>query len=394
MSITTVPSLWFFLDRKGKLCHTETISTVEVIMMIRYLGTPNLLLEALAYLGRRAGGRSTRDLLQRLENRGVTDLSDITGRLAPISAVTEGLDAALPDPEGVLPGLFGSFEGTPHNTIGSYSPAFLLLYPVADRWEEGLDAVADLVRAKTPERLAWEFACCLDIAEDTDGEALSYHGFSSRILSMQLPPESKVRILDLLHDPLGCLDRVLPWLERAMVLLQEHSSALEELAGVFGQELQAMGAAAFLSRTSGLSAQSSYLLRPFLLGFDTNLTQFISPQEETTLFCGFLRMDLQELLNRRETPTEDVYEAIRLLADRTRFDILCYLRDHRAYGQELSDRFGLSRNTIHHHMSKLLSVHLVRCTMDGNRVYYALDQDRVALLLAQQQSLLLREKDS
>ena len=55
-----------------------------------------------------------------------------------------------------------------------------------------------------------------------------------------------------------------------------------------------------------------------------------------------------------------------------------------AYGQELSAKFGLSRNTIHHHMSKLLAARLVSCTVDGNRVYYTVDRESVSDLLNRQ----------
>lgn len=84
-----------------------------------------------------------------------------------------------------------------------------------------------------------------------------------------------------------------------------------------------------------------------------------------------------------------MYNAIKLLGDKTRFDILCYLKDRKAYGQELSARFGLSRNTIHHHMSKLLAARLVTCTVDGNRVYYTIDRASVSELLDRQRDLLL-----
>lgn len=77
------------------------------------------------------------------------------------------------------------------------------------------------------------------------------------------------------------------------------------------------------------------------------------------------------------------------LADQTRFDILCHLRDHDAYGQELAARFSLSRNTIHHHMTKLLSAHLVKCTVDGNRVYYRANEQSIRRLLERQRELLL-----
>lgn len=93
------------------------------------------------------------------------------------------------------------------------------------------------------------------------------------------------------------------------------------------------------------------------------------------------------MLNTQTPLRDDVYDAFKLLGDRTRFDILCYLRDHSAYGQELSTHFGLSRNTIHHHMSKLATHGLVRCVTDGNRVYYSLDQEAMEILLERQKRL-------
>ena len=60
-----------------------------------------------------------------------------------------------------------------------------------------------------------------------------------------------------------------------------------------------------------------------------------------------------------------------------------------AYGQELAVRFGLSRNTIHHHMTKLLAAHLVKCTVDGNRVYYRVDEKSVSRLLDRLSELLM-----
>jgi DNA-binding transcriptional ArsR family regulator len=107
------------------------------------------------------------------------------------------------------------------------------------------------------------------------------------------------------------------------------------------------------------------------------------------VYCGILRSELQNALVSAKGPEVEVCEAIRLLADQTRFDIVCYLRDRDAYGQELAAKFGLSRNTIHHHMTKLLAAHLVKCTVDGNRVYYRADEKGISRLLERQRELLL-----
>ena len=42
-------------------------------------------------------------------------------------------------------------------------------------------------------------------------------------------------------------------------------------------------------------------------------------------------------------------------------------------------------------MCKLLSAHLVKCTVDGNRVYYRADGNSIRRLIERQQELLLSE---
>lgn len=353
--------------------------------MIRYFTRPNILLEALAYFGRRAAGNTIEALRRKLADRGITELGALEEPLTQLQAIMHRLDQEIPAAPEVLRSLFGNLEGFPRSTVGSYSPAFLLFYPFLSGSDGEAEEIAQALCQAEGRSTAYGMAVCLELSEE-DRE-LSDREFSARVLAMQVPPETKVAILDLLHDPGKTADAALPWLKAAVEILRQEAPRLEALSDQFGKALQAMGAAAFLSQTSGLSADASYDLYPFLLGMDTNLAGISGAGNP--VYCGICRMALQDLLTRQETPTEDVYEAIRLLADRTRFDILCYLRDHTAYGQELSDRFGLSRNTIHHHMAKLLSAHLVRCTVDGNRVYYTTDRQAVTALLEQQKKLLL-----
>lgn len=105
------------------------------------------------------------------------------------------------------------------------------------------------------------------------------------------------------------------------------------------------------------------------------------------IYGGVLRRELMELVSGRTSAQDQVCETYRLLGDSTRFDILCYLRGRTAYVQELSTRFSLSRNTIHHHMNKLSDCGLVQCTIHGNRTFYTLDEEQVQLFLERQAAL-------
>ena len=254
-----------------------------------------------------------------------------------------------------------------------------------------LEGVTEELRKMPPERLAGVLATSLDVADEA-GLELSGDEFSARVLALSIPAESKVAILDLYHRPEPVLEQASFYLTRAIRLLQREKKAMEAICAGFTSTLQREGVERFLTHTSSLNCKPElqYSVHPFLFGMDTNLS--VTPLEgdgSVQVYCGVLRGPLQAMLASSRGPEYEVYHAIKLLGDRTRFDILCYLRDRRAYGQELSARFGLSRNTIHHHMSKLLAARLVTCTVDGNRVYYTVDGDSVSALLERQRALLV-----
>lgn len=348
----------------------------------------NLLLEALAYLGRRAGGFGSDWMLERLHNRGVEDVSQIEALLAPIRLVTVELDRAIEtDPER-LQYLFGNLPGFSYNTIGTYSRGFLLLYPMVSRYQGKCSGILEQARNRSDGELAGDLAMMLDLDEEPE---LSCEEFSARVLSLNVPAESKVAVLELFHRGGAVLEEAMALIIRVTAWLEAALPRLEQCCVPFLRQIRELGPEAVLAQTSSLNSdpQRSDVVRPFLFGLDTLLVVTPAGSGPVQVFCGILRRELQEALASAKEPEVEVFDAIRLLADQTRFDILCHLRDHDAYGQELAAKFGLSRNTIHHHMTKLLAAHLVKCTMDGNRVYYRVDKETISRLLDRQRELLL-----
>ena len=363
---------------------------------MEYLPWFNELLEALAYLGRRAAGNTAQRLLERLQSNGVQDLDRFRQRLNPIGALMDRLNRQLPIPEEDLQKLFGNLSGFPYNTIGSSCLAFLLFYPMTAGFAGDLDEVVKALEQMPAERLAGLLAVSLDVADEAQAAVeMSGDEFSARVLALSVPAESKVAILDLYHRPEPVLNQAAFYLSKTIRLLRQERKAMEEICAAFTTTLQREGLEHFLTHTSSLNCRPElqYSVHPFLFGMDTNLSVTPLGQDgPVQVYCGILRGPLQAMLASSRGPEYEVYHTIKLLGDRTRFDILCFLRDRRAYGQELSARFGLSRHTIHHHMSKLLAARLVTCTVDGNRVYYTVDRGSISTLLERERELLLPPK--
>ena len=181
-------------------------------------------------------------------------------------------------------------------------------------------------------------------------------------------------------------------LRPVMAAIEGHRAEMDALAAAFGSELENTGMENYLREITSLTQREGeeYRIYPMILGPDTNL--FLDcPQADgsVVIYCGVLRQLLLRLVSETQGNVSQLCEAFHLLADRTRLEILLYLRDHPAYGQELADHFGLARNTIHHHMNKFYNAGLVTCTVEGARVYYALDKEHLRSLVEKQTMLFL-----
>lgn len=169
---------------------------------MEYFPQINFLLEALAYLGRRAAGHTAADILERLRGRGVTDLDSFRRQLQPFSALMERLERSVTISPEALQALFGNLVGFSYNTIGSASPAFLLFYPMTFFYDGDFDGLLDRMRRLTPEHLANYLAISLGIADELPGPVeITGDELTARVLALSVPAESKVAIFGFISPP-------------------------------------------------------------------------------------------------------------------------------------------------------------------------------------------------
>jgi DNA-binding transcriptional ArsR family regulator len=76
-------------------------------------------------------------------------------------------------------------------------------------------------------------------------------------------------------------------------------------------------------------------------------------------------------------------EVFKLLADPTRLRIIWALLYGEHSVNELADHVGARPPAVSQHLSKLRLAHLVRVRRDGNRVFYALENDHIETLASE-----------
>lgn len=348
------------------------------------------LLEGLAYLGRRAAGRDWNAMAQRIAQQGSAPTPELLEALKVLQKLTRELDRRCPLEEDELQELFGNLEGFQHNTVGSSSRAFFLLYMHLDRYQGDLAAFGRQVAELDEEQAAWGIAGIFEEGLPAS-RRLTVQQYQDLVLGLSVPAGTKIALLELLRDRVQLIGRAVKCLAPVLECLAGSRADLEKVTRPFLRDCERMEPEALFSQLSRMTPEPGvdYLMSPFVFGADSNLALDLG-DGRVRFYCGVLRRELQNLISGRNSAQDQVCEIYRLLGDPTRFDILCYLRGHDAYVQELSHQFGLSRNTIHHHMNKLMDCGLVNCMTNGNRMYYSLDRERMQLFLQRQKILFDR----
>lgn len=360
---------------------------------MNYIAEPNLVLEALIYLGQRANNYSQRSLESYLTGMDCQDLSLFHERSEPLSLLRHKLDSQIELPQELLETLFSDIGGFPRNSVGAYSPAMLLFAPAASRHDGDLEQFLDTLSRFTPEQVARELLISFDFSQHFPPENGKYTALLKKLLpSLPMTKRGRQSFLHAQKNYAEILEQTARCMRPAYAAFESLRGELQQLTREYACEISNPEVEHYLwsSGVFPLKKEDTYHIRPLVIEPDSNLFfDMASPDSQNIIYCGVLQSFMRGLQRESGTSREHLFECMHLLGDRTRFEILCYLHDHPAYGQELSDHFGLARNTISHHMSKLFDAGLIRCNYKGARVYYSIDKSHFRRLLEQQKKTFI-----
>lgn len=378
-------------DNKAKEVFPERMKQAGDTM--KYIASPNLVLEALVYLGARANSYDQAYLESRLTSKGYQDLSRFRQRYAPFAALRQQLDAQVHVPEAHLKGLFVDLVSIAQNTGGAYSIALLLFAPAACQCSGDLEQFLASMARRTPAQIARDILVSFDLSHllppTADG---CVELLQENLSTLSLTTRGRSALMKAYRHYGTTLEHVSQCLRPVVAALEEMRPTLQRLAEEYSAQIADTDLETYLRKESGFQLKDDvqYQLRPLLISPSANIFfDMAAAGSENIIYCGVLQDFLRNLLQTDGTSKNHIFRCLHLLGDQTRFDIFCYLLERPAYGQELSDHFGLARNTIHHHMNKLFDAGLMTYMVKGTRVYYSIDKDHFSNLLDQQRQLLL-----
>ena len=207
------------------------------------------------------------------------------------------------------------------------------------------------------------------------------------LMAMDIRDEEKWKIQTIFFDRTGHTEKLLALLEKAEKLLKGYRRELEELVLLFYQywseKLEGQDPASYIGRETNVKITGSPV------GFRVEAS--VIHCNEITLNndmgedgCTYEDPDYYRIgilfgedfaigINPRQQ--DESFESyavsvLKLLADKSKFAILSYIRDRKAYGSELAKHLKLTTATVSHHMNVLLAAGLVEVSHVDNRVYY------------------------
>lgn len=198
------------------------------------------------------------------------------------------------------------------------------------------------------------------------------------------------------------LDELVLILEDIISLLKEYEPRIQELTERFYEYWTAFAKhndiSEYLGKTLSVNFGNSIeevCLIPFVAGcntfyFDIAMDEEGNPVNKKCLYMytGIL-FDDSFHVNKKPINNTVVYNNLKLLGDKSKFDILLYIKGKKAYGQELASMLGLTTPTISHHMNALFQAGFVHIERDANRVYYSMNGEKIEDFIQNVKKLLL-----
>lgn len=95
---------------------------------------------------------------------------------------------------------------------------------------------------------------------------------------------------------------------------------------------------------------------------------------------------------RRETNIgkQEILNALKVLSDSSKLEILLFIKDQAAYGNQIANKLKLTTSTISYHMEALSNAGLVTLNKKDNRVYYQLNKNYLKSLLTTLEDTLMK----
>lgn len=236
--------------------------------------------------------------------------------------------------------------------------------------------------------------------EDEDPKSLPGDPFSiiRFLMQMDISDEEKWKLQKIFCDRAIHQQKIFSLLEKAIEVINGFQTELGKLGRLFEKywvsALKTRSFSALLAENESLDIPENPLgfhirpsvICPNVISMQLNMSGTGNPANKPDYFKFGILFGEDFPIETAYAKKDEVYEtyvtqALKLLSDKSKFEILSYIRDRSAYGSELAKHLNLTTATVSHHMNTLLSSGLVRLKRVDNRIYYISNKEALKEIL-------------
>lgn len=215
------------------------------------------------------------------------------------------------------------------------------------------------------------------------------------ISELQIPNEDKWQVQDIYMNFHTHSKRVFYLLEKAVKLLQKESKRISTYQKNFVTYWENKTKEEKLNELLRKHLQldiddnpNGYFIYPNLVEMSTIkvMENGLSGSARSRTFygLGILFGTRYNFSRRTENPqkSQDLFVILKLLSDKSKFEILQFVADDWKYGSEIVKKTGLTSATISYHMNTLVHARLVDVKKEEKKVYFRQNQEYVSEMLS------------
>lgn len=222
------------------------------------------------------------------------------------------------------------------------------------------------------------------LVTDNDGEFVEPANeieLLKEILKMDVQDGSKIKIQELYLNQEGHMERIVDYIRIAMEVIKLHLKEIHQVEKDFQSYWvrfsKEKSIEQVLKDNYGIELMDQpehKMARPQLM--QPSSMYMMSDGKETglsywSIYIGILFGDgLKPNMKKPSMTQEEITTCLKLLSDKSKLEILQYIRDDWRYGSEIAKQLQLTTATISYHMGALLNQRMVELRREENKIYY------------------------
>lgn len=293
---------------------------------------------------------------------------------------------------------FGIEEGA----VRSCGEVLILWDGFSDEPYRSLDDVKQYFETVEESEYITKFGNYLQGYTDTLGDESSFEKLDESIkiitylMNMEISQDEKWKIQTLFLKRKEHFPRITSLIQQSIEFLKGYEEELSKLVWDFcdywDQILAKQTLTEYMQRRIAYHMPPNpfgYRIRPSIMipnviGFHIDMDEEGNYKKQDEDWIGILFGDELDVLGGEKENIPDIQQIVRtmkLLSDKSKFEILCRIHKEPAYGKQLAQEMKLTSATISHHMSALIAEGLVTMQMEEKKVYYQQDKENLRRIL-------------